>query len=164
MKFQLLVLLAAAALSSGCATAPADTNNADVQAVKDTETAWVKDAASKDPEKFLAHYSDDASVLLPNMATLTGKDAIRAAMTPMLSDPNFALTFQARKVEVARSGELAYTQGTYMMSGTNPETKQAAVEKGKYLTIFRKQADGNWKAVADMVSADTAPPAALPTK
>jgi len=32
---------------------------------------------------------------------------------------------------------------------TNPQTKQAENAAGTYLTVFRKQADGSWKAVED---------------
>jgi ketosteroid isomerase-like protein len=40
------------------------------------------------------------------------------------------------------------------MTMTNPNTKKAAPDKGKYLTVFKKQSDGTWKAMEDMVSSD----------
>jgi len=43
---------------------------------------------------------------------------------------------------------------------TNPKDKKPITDKGKYLTVFKKQADGNWKAVADMVSSDLPLPGA----
>ena len=51
-----------------------------------TEAAWVRDAATKDVEKWVAHYADDASVLLPDTPILTGKEAIRGGLKPMISD------------------------------------------------------------------------------
>ena len=149
---------ALSALLAACATPEPDTHDADIQALKDTEAAWVSDAASKDVEKFVAHYTDDASVLIPNAPILTGKAAIRNALKPMLADPNFALTFAAAKADVAKSGDLGYMQGPYTMTTTDAKTKAPAVEKGKYLTVFHKQADGTWKAVEDTFMAD-APPA-----
>ena len=146
----------AALLGSSC-SAP-DTHDADVSALKDTESAWVKDAATKDVSKWVAHYTDDASVLLPNAPLLTGKTAISGALKPMLSDPNFAITFGATKVDVAKSGDLGYTQGTYSLVQTNAKTKAAETEKGKYLTVYRKQADNSWKAVEDTFMSDAPPP------
>ena len=146
------------ALLTACATSTPDTHDADVSALKDTEAAWVKDAATKDVEKWVAHYTDDASVLLPNEPIASGKDAIRAAMKPLMSDPNFATTFSANRVGVAKSGELGYTQGAYSMTVTDPKTKAPTTEKGKYLTVYSKQTDGTWKAVEDTFMSDAPPP------
>jgi uncharacterized protein (TIGR02246 family) len=155
---------AAAALLTGCASALPDTHDADVQAIRDTEAAWVKDAATRNVDKFAAHYSDDAELLLPNRPKIVGKDAIRAAFEPIVTDPNFALIFQSTKVDTARSGELGYSEGTYTLTATNPVTNQAATEKGKYVCVFRREADGSWKAVADTINADAPPPLTTATK
>ena len=159
MKLRLLgTFVALSTLLTSCGTSAPDTHDADVTALKDTEAAWVKDAATKDVDKWVAHYTDDASVLLPNTPILTGKAAIRAGMSPIMSDPNFAVTFGATKIDVAKSGDLAYTQGPYSLTVTNPRTKAPEIEKGKYLTVFRKQADGTWKSVEDTFMSDTPPP------
>jgi ketosteroid isomerase-like protein len=154
----LLSCAALTALLTGCTNPTPDTHDADVAALKETEAAWVKDAATKDVDKFVAHYTDDGSVLIPDAPIFTGKDAIRGALKPMLSDPNFALTFAATKVDVAKSGELGYTEGPYSMTVSNPKTKAPTTEKGKYLTIYKKQADGTWKAVQDTFMSDAPPP------
>jgi ketosteroid isomerase-like protein len=147
------------ALLTSCTTAAPDTHDADVAALKETEAAWVKDAATKDVDKFVAHYTDDGSVLIPDAPIFTGKEAIRGALKPMMSDPNFALTFAATKVDVSKSGELGYTQGPYSMTVSNPKTKAPTTEKGKYLTVYKKQADGTWKAAEDTFMSDAPPPA-----
>src|SRR6202035_1091129 len=122
LRYGLLVTCVAfSALLTSCTNSTPDTHDADVSALKDTEAAWVKDAATKDLEKFVAHYTDDASVLIPDTPILTGKDAIRGGLKPMMSDPNFAVTFGATKVDAAKSGDLGYTQGTYSMTTSNPK-------------------------------------------
>src|SRR5690242_17799107 len=95
------VLVGCVCLLAGCAPTPpasTDTHDADLKAVQDAEAAWVKDAATKDLDKFVSHYADDGVVLLPNAPAITGKDNIKAALKPMMADPNFALTFSAMKV------------------------------------------------------------------
>ena len=47
-------------------------------------------------------------------------------------------------VEVAKSGDIAYSRGTYEMTATDPQTKQPILIKGTYVTTFRKAADGSW--------------------
>jgi ketosteroid isomerase-like protein len=150
------------ALLTSCNAPMPDTHDADVAALKATEAAWVKDAATKDVEKFVAHYTDDASVLIPETPILNGKEAIRGGLKPMLADPNFAISFEPARVDVAKSGELGFTQGPYSMTTTNPKTKAPYTEKGKYLTVYKKQADGGWKAVEDTFMADAPPPAEPP--
>src|SRR5437016_270328 len=119
LRYGLLVASAVlATLLTSCASSAPDTRAADVLALKDTEIVWVKDAATKDVDQWVAHYTEDASVLLPDTPLLTGKDAIRAGLRPLMSDPNFAVTFGATKVDVAKSGDLGYTRGTYSMTGT----------------------------------------------
>jgi uncharacterized protein (TIGR02246 family) len=134
--------------------APPDTHDADVQAIKDTEVAWVKTAAAKDADKFTSFYADDGSLLLQDMPAANGKDAIGNLIKGMMGDPNFALDFHGTRWDVAKSGELGFAQGSYTMTMTNPKTKKGATDKGKYLTVFKKQTDGTWKAVEDMVSSD----------
>jgi uncharacterized protein (TIGR02246 family) len=122
--------------------------------VKNLEAAWVNDIATKDADKFASYYSEDASLLLPNAPMINGRDNIKAALTPMLADPNFALTFEATRAEASKGGDFVCTVGTYSMTTTDPKSKTAVTDQGKYLTVFKKQPDRSWKAVADMTSSD----------
>jgi uncharacterized protein (TIGR02246 family) len=156
----MLVSLLLLAFTTACTQAPPpDTHDADVQSLKDAEAAWVKVVAAKDFEKSMSYYADDASVLMPNAPAINGKDAIRAALKPLFDDPNFAMAFQGSRIEVAKSGDLGYTQGTYTLTLTDPKTKKPFTAQGKYVTAYKKQADGTWKAVADMDSSDMPLPA-----
>ncbi|MGD0497235.1 MAG: SgcJ/EcaC family oxidoreductase [Bryobacteraceae bacterium] len=155
----LIGCLTLAALAAGCSGPPAaapDTRDADIRAVKDVEAAWLKDTMTKDADKFVSYFADDASGLYPGHPILDGKQAIKAALGPDLADPNFSLTFQATRVEASKGGDMVYTQGPYTMTMTNPKTKKPMTDKGKYLTIYRKQADGSWKAIADTFNSDSA--------
>jgi len=154
----LMGCLALVALTTGCSTAPApapDTRAADVQAVKDVEAAWLKDSAGKDVDKWVGYFAEDGSGLYPGSGILNGKAAIRAAMAPYFADPNFALNFQSTRQMASKGGDMVYIQGTYSMTVTNPKTKKPVTDKGKYLTIYAKQADGSWKAVADTFNSDS---------
>lgn len=149
------------AVTVACTSPAPDTRDADVKAVRDKEAAWSKDIASRDVDRFVSYYAADASLLLPNMPALTGKDAIRVALKPMLDDPNFSMTFQPTTVEASKGGDFVYTQGTYAQTTSDPKNpKKTISDKGKYLTVWRKQTDGAWTAVADMTNSDLpfAPP------
>jgi ketosteroid isomerase-like protein len=91
-----------------------------------------------------------------------GKDAILKSLTGMVSAMD--LKFQASKVDVASSGDLGYTQGSYTLGLTDPKTKKVVNDHGSYVTTYRKQADGSWKAVADIANSETPEPAPAPAK
>ena len=147
-----------ALLPSAC-NQSANTHDADVQAIRDTESRWNQDYAAKDPDKISSRYADDAVLMVPGSAATTGKDAIRSAMQQMLADPAFSLKFEASKVDVAKSGDLGYTQGSYTLTITDPHTKQVVNDQGSYVTVYRKQADATWKAVSDIATSGMPPPA-----
>jgi uncharacterized protein (TIGR02246 family) len=159
---RLAILCAAAAMALGVTACNqmSDTHDADVAALKANEAQWVQDYASKDIDKLMAHYADDAVLMVPSEPSASGKDAIRTSLKLMLMDPTLSLKFQPSKVDVAKSGDLAYTQGSYTLSLTDPQTKQIVTDHGSYVTTYRKQTDGSWKAVEDIVASEVPPPAA----
>ena len=164
MKFFAVFCAIAIALAlTGCNQMP-DTHDADVKALKDNETQWNQDFAAKDVEKLVAHYADNASLLPPGMPPAKGKDAIRKAVKEIVADPGFSLKFQSSRVEVAKSGDLAFTEGSYNMSGTDPATKKVMLDHGSYVTVYAKQADGTWKATSDIVTSEVPPPPPPPSK
>jgi uncharacterized protein (TIGR02246 family) len=125
----------------------------DEQALRDLDTQWAAAAAAKDLDKTVSYYSDDAIVLPPNAPAAMTKDTIRKAWKDMFDLPGFALTWTATKVEIAKSGDMAYLIGAYEMAFNNG-TRTPAKDHGKYLEVFKKQADGKWKCAADMFSSD----------
>jgi uncharacterized protein (TIGR02246 family) len=142
---------------TACNTTP-DTHDADTKAIQDNEAQWNQDFAAKDQDKLVAHYTDDAVLMVPGAPAYSGKDAIRGSVKEMLADPALALHFHSTKVDVAKSGDLAYTQGVYTLDFTDPQTKQVIHDHGNYVTAFRKQPDGSWKAVSDIITSEVPPP------
>jgi uncharacterized protein (TIGR02246 family) len=143
-------------LLTGCSQSPApDVRAADAQALRDGEiAAFVKDWGGKDADRIAAHYTDDGNVMVPNSPMMTGRGAIGKAMKDALADPNWSLALQPVQVEVSRGGDLGYTRGTYVLTATDPASKKAVTEKGRFVTIFRKEADGSWKAIQDINNAE----------
>jgi ketosteroid isomerase-like protein len=103
--------------------------------------------------------------MIPGSPAVSGIDAIRANAAEMASDPALSLNFKSDRIGVAKSGDLAYTQGTYTITLTDPLTKQIIHDHGSYVTTYRKQPDGAWKAIADIASSAVPmiPPAPPPT-
>jgi uncharacterized protein (TIGR02246 family) len=155
--FALCGCLALLLLTSACNQPAADTRAADESAVRDADAQWAKTASANDLDGTVSYYSDDASLLPPNAPIATGKQAIRTVWAALLS-PDATVSWQVTKAEVARSGELAYVTGVYQITPKNPQGKSQA-DRGKLLEVWKKQADGKWKTVADIFNSDLPVPA-----
>lgn len=145
---RLIIVVVAAVVASSCAkTVNVEQEKAALMA-RDAEWATV----AKDPEKFVAFFAPDGTFGMGGMPEIKGPAAIKAALTPLSKAPGFNLTWKATRADVAASGDLGYTAGTYEMTLNSPGGAPA-VEKGKYQTQWKK-IDGAWKVVVDGGSAD----------
>jgi Ketosteroid isomerase homolog len=145
---------------SACQTQPApDTRATDETAIRNIDVEWAKAATAKDVDRTVSYYSDDASVMPPNNPLVTGKAPVHALWKNILGAPGFAGGWKPLKVEVARASDLAYVTGTYEFAQSDASGKPM-VDKGKYVEVWKKQADGGWKCVADIFNSDL--PAATP--
>ncbi len=161
-RYFLAAAFALTVILAGCKQAPpppaADTHDADVKAIRDVETAMAQAIAAKDVDKVMAFYADDASLFKKDAPVVNGTAAIKAAWKPVLEDRNFSLTDVLDKVDVAKSGDLGYSQSVFTATSADPKTKKVLTMKGNEVVVFKKQADGGWKCVADIGNED-APPA-----
>ena len=123
------------------------------QLLRDLDAQWAKAAAAKDIERTIAYYSDDAIVLPPNATSATSKESIRNAWKDMLASPGFVITWEPKKVKLGKSGEMAWVSGTYELT-MNDASGKPSNDRGKYLEVWEKQSDGNWKCAADMWNSD----------
>jgi ketosteroid isomerase-like protein len=154
MKTRLLLRPSCIALLSIAfvvAAAAADTTSAIEQAIRDLDDQWSKAAGAKDVDKTISFYSDDALVMPPNAPSATTKEAIRKIWKDLLTDAN--INWKTKKVEVAQSGDLAFSSGTYEVTLNDP-TGTPVNDRGKYLEVWKKQPDGSWKCVADIWNSD----------
>jgi uncharacterized protein (TIGR02246 family) len=140
-------------LVSACGRqAPPDTRAADESTIKDLDAQWSKAAAANDVEGAVSYYSDDASLLPPNAPSAIGKQAIRAVWASLLG-PGSSVSWHPIQVDVSRSGDLAYAMGVYQETAKDSQGKPVA-DHGKYVEVWKKQADGKWKTVADIFNSD----------
>ena len=140
-KLVLWCCLALALIVSSCGQqTPPDTRAADESAIRALDAQWEKAAAAKDVDGTVSYYSDDASLLAPNTPIAGSKQAIRAAWASLLG-PDVSLSWQANKVEVSRSSDLAYIVGVYQLAMKDPQGKPAT-DHGKFVEVWKKQADG----------------------
>ena len=146
---------------TGCGQqAPPDTRAAEETTLRTLNDQWSKTAGAKDLEGTVSYYSDDASVFPPNAPVASGKQAIHAVWADVIASAS-TISWQTDKVEVARSGDLAYLTGIYQTTAKDPKA-QPVNDTGKFVEVWKKQADGKWKTVADIFNSDVPTPAPAP--
>jgi uncharacterized protein (TIGR02246 family) len=160
-NFTSMALAGAAALAlplGGCGKSDGGKGGSDsasvTQAIKADEAKWNQQFKSKDTEALVAHYADDAYFVAPGAKPADGSTAIRQLYANASADPAFALQFSSDKVDVAASGDMAYARGKFSEKYTDAKTGKVMTDSGSYVTVYRKQADGSWKAVEDFAAAD----------
>ncbi len=121
--------------------------------LRELDEHWSKAAATKDVDLTIAFYSNNALVLPPNAASAATKEAIRNVWKDLLATPGLVIRWEPDKVRLAKSGEMAWVNGTYKLTTNDPSGKPVE-DHGKYLEVWEKQADGNWKCRADMWNSD----------
>lgn len=131
------------------------------QVLRDLDAKWSKAAAAKDVDQTVAFYSDDAIVFPPNATSAATKEAIRNGWKEMLGSPGSMISWQPTKVQVGKAGEMAWVSGTYELT-MNDANGKPINDRGKYLEVWQKQTDGNWKCAADMWNSNLAPSASAP--
>ena len=115
-------------------------NNPNEQTIKNsvTETDAVNRTAqeiltafdAKDVAKVYSYYAPDAMIATAGRPAAKDARAVSKAIKNDITDPNFMMNLSNEKTEVAASGDLAYRRGSYKITATNPQTKQAEASDG----------------------------------
>jgi ketosteroid isomerase-like protein len=106
-------------------------------------------------EGWLSFFADDTADFVRGGPFTFTKEEMRKHLEKDF-DPADQLTWKPVKIEVAKSGDLAYSLGTWQLKGKNPKGEEVE-QTGKYLTVWKRQKDGSWKVMADTGNVD--PPA-----
>ena len=135
------------------------TSTVDIAKEKDTLLATDREwsqlsSAGQNPDSIISYWTEDAAVAGPGVFA-QGKPAIKQMVASSFATSGFHISWTPEKAVIARSGDLGYTSGTgaFTMPGPKGAITNISV---KYLTVWRKEADGRWKCSEDY-SSPTAP-------
>ena len=147
-----LSLFVAAQEWNSRAWAAADEREALMQADRDFDRA----TAETGVEGWVSYFAEDGQMFPAGAEIVSGRQAIREAMAPAFGNPEFSLRWKPLGADVSRAGDLGYTYGTYVARGPGPQGEPAE-RHGKYVSIWKKQADGSWKIVVDIGNSSPQP-------
>jgi ketosteroid isomerase-like protein len=133
-----------AILGAAACSAPASFTDADMQANRQLVDRWTAYLNAKQWDSLAQLYTENASVMPPNMPTLRGRPAIRdfiASFPPITA-------FRIVDDTIDGVGGLAYARGRYWM------TVAGTPDSGKFVEVRRKQPDGSWRLEVDIFSSN----------
>ena len=155
MRITISALAVAIALA-GCEQAAKPAGNP-IAELRAADSALQEALVAKDLEKITAFYADNAVMLPTAEPMIEGKPAIRDEWQHILAIPDFSNAAQLRGADVSTAGDLGYTWGTYRSKMMGEDGKPVE-EPGKFLTVWKRGADGGWKVVMDTYNTDVPPP------
>lgn len=117
------------------------------QEIENTELEFADMASKEGLQKAFLSYAADDAVLNRNNTILKGKEAIKDYFeNQTLSDVK--LVWAPDFIEVSRSGDLGYTYGKFNFSAIDT-TGNKIEAQGIFHSVWKRQADGNWRFVWD---------------
>ena len=143
------LLLIAAAFLASCGPGPgANSHAADEKALRDLVDRTVAAAGRRDMAAYSQYYGPKWISALPGQPI-----AEVAGPLKMQFPPGYAIKMVTVRTEFSAGGDLGYAVGTYEQ--TAPDKSGVLTHTvGKWMSVFRKQPDGSWRAVADTYNVD----------
>lgn len=139
----------AGAMLTACNNKPAVDMAKEQQSLMAADQAFCSTEMQQGMRKAMEKFYDDEVVgISPNSPVSVGKAAILKEISDMKMDSSNGLRWKAEKCVVSASGDLGYCWGRYDYKGKNKEGVDTTWY-GAYCTVYKKEADGSWKAVVD---------------
>lgn len=115
--------------------------------IEELDRQWVEAVNAGDAAGAASGYSDDAIVLAPNSEPLQGRNQIQGFFEEFVKlQPSFDALDPLRLVE---AGDLVIDVGRYSLKLLPPGADAPITDQGKYLGVFKRQADGSLKLILD---------------
>jgi ketosteroid isomerase-like protein len=148
----MLVTLALFLAAAGCHNSPDQPANAArfEKELKEADRQFAKEVAAAtaaDRGRMWADwFSPDGRQIIPGQV-VEGTRSIADLMGPAFASEDFMLTWEPDLASASAAGDMGWTSGRYESRGSTGSG--ATMQAGRYLTIWRRQADGAWKVALD---------------
>jgi ketosteroid isomerase-like protein len=149
MNAKLFPAITISILIHGCNETKVDLK-AEEAAIMKIDSTWASLALeSKDVDKVVSYWADDAIVIPPGQPVVKGKGALRKMVEDSKNIPGFSITWKSSDIHFSPDGKMAYMSGENLVTMNDSIGHKISIP-GRAYTIWRKEADGNWKCVVDI--------------
>lgn len=129
---------------------PAVDVTADVEAIKtwyDQKTTALK---TGDPDSWINLFTEDVVFMMPNEATVEGKEAVQQWGQPFFDLFDMEEVYKIEEIEV--SDNWAFARVNYRFNVTPKTGGEVKQENGKGICMFKRQPDGSWKCTHNIAN------------
>jgi ketosteroid isomerase-like protein len=105
-------------------------------------------------DKMAQFYSPETTVMLPHRPAIRGANSLPALFNELKTTGLRGWRIEPNRIE--QFGDIALEYGTYGFLMRQPNGTEAH-DNGKYLVVWRRQADGRWLIHADVANSDCPP-------
>ena len=149
MRNALVCLVLASSWTIACAPTPVVDLETEREAVLQADIDFAQATAERGVEAWVSYFTEDG-VMLPAVGEVVrGHAAIRDLLAPAFEIPGYTMAWNPIFAEVSEGGNLAYTFGDYEITMPDADGNRG-VTRGRYVTVWRKEADSGWKVAFDM--------------
>lgn len=158
MRKSMLLTLLALLLAGACAGAPAESaarRDTEVRrAIEAAASRWQTAVREEDAAGVAATYAEDAVFLPPGSGAIVGRDTIRGLFQAMFDAMDANYSFAATRIDVG--GGRAWRWGSYEAVAVLPSGDTVRADD-KFVDVWRLEADGTWRIVADIWNSNQVP-------
>jgi len=119
------------------------------EALMDADRAFAEATAARGADGWASVWASDGMQFSDGREPTRGPAAIRELMAPVFADSGSYIKWEPIFADVGSGGDLGYTHGT-SEGRIITEAGDTVAFQGRYVTIWKKNADGVWRAVVDI--------------
>ncbi len=121
------------------------------QAIQDADKQYADAFNRGDPAALAALHTEDVLYLPPNASAVSGRQGVESMAKEHFDAGRKNMSFSS--VQFGSDGDLAYHVGTFSVDA--PTDEGMTRETGKFVDIYKRQADGSWKIHVTIFNSDT---------
>ena len=143
-----LIAILLFAVLTGCNETKVD-QKAEGEKLMQVSREWARTIAADSVERVMSFWADSAIFMTADAEPIYGKTEIRKMVVESLKDTGVKMTWQPVSASISENGDMGYlieeNQLTFKDSTGKPMTLH-----GRAVTIWKKDANGNWKNVVEV--------------
>lgn len=150
IPFLILALLLSAVYS--CSEKKETPKQATAEELSQMNRDFAKALNDKDATAAANCYTEDATLLPPNEAPVTGRTNIQKYWEGAIDAGAFDVSVAT--ISTGSNGDLGYEIGRFQMS-MKDSSGNVTTERGKYVELLKRDKDGTWKSTHGIWNSDT---------
>ena len=114
----------------------------------DLDRAFGKETKAKGAEGWASYFAEDGK-MMTKTGPIVGKEKIKSSMAGFFKNKDAYIKWNPEYAEISDGMDMGFTYGEFTRGYINDKGERIFAE-GQYVTIWRKQKNGEWKITCDV--------------